>query len=364
MLFTKSRTIKVVEYTRGSVTTSHARLTPTGIHSDFHFNGWRLAQGVAMTICSRHINQPEYWFYHISSLLSLSNLIDSHQPNVRIKSSRISSLRDFSRTSRIGEMSQGLVYLYMQNTGFPYVNDFHFFCYNNQITIPYLAPTPDFVCQDRNLANQICLVESKGKETISSGGVKVKLAKAINQCVSGESIINASGNYNVIKYLGFCSEWSDENDPIDSVLHFVDPDEEVRQQETNSAPMRFHYAAWFYMIGDFENAQKLVRGEKINLNEKYFQKHTVIDKKKYWILQRFPYNLESNLQRYLYYYILEEFLFFHPAGITIGISDEIIERLISQNYKEISEIIFSNESIENFEFFSDGTLIIKPVKNE
>ncbi|MEZ7497119.1 hypothetical protein QO200_00015 [Flavobacterium sp. Arc3] len=60
MLFTSNRTINVEEYTHGSVTTSHVRLASAGIHGDFQFNGWRLAQGVAMTLCGRHLTQPEY----------------------------------------------------------------------------------------------------------------------------------------------------------------------------------------------------------------------------------------------------------------------------------------------------------------
>lgn len=358
MLFNRFRTINVEEYTHNSVTTSHVRLASAGTHGDFHFNGWRLAQGVAMTLSSRHLNQPEYWFDHISSLLGLSNLIHSHLPNVRIKSSRISSLRDFSRTNKIGEVSQGLVYLYMQNTGFPYINDFHFFCDNSQIAIPYKASTPDFVCQDKSLTNQICLVESKGKETISTGSIKAKLAKAINQCISGENIINTSGKYNVIKSFGFCSEWSAENNLNDSVFHFVDPEKEIRQQGTNSAPMRFHYASWFYLIGDFENAKRLVNGEKIIFDENNFREIFIKDEK-YWVLRRLPQLFREN-SRYRHSNSLLDinFLFIRLLGRR-GISSVIIQGLINQTYEKITRIDFKNGSTEEYEFFVDGTIIIK-----
>lgn len=358
MLFTHHRTINVEEYTRTSVTTKRATLSSTGNHSNFQFNGWRLAQGVAMTLCSQHITKPEYWFDHMSSLLSLSNLIHSYQPNIRIKSSRISSLRDFSRTNKIGEISQGLVYLYMQNTGFPYVNDFHFFCNQNQIVVPSRASTPDFVCQDRNQTNQICLVESKGKETISGGGIKAKLAKAMNQCRRGESIINSNGSYSVIKYLGFCCEWSDESNPFDSTFHFVDPENEINKQYTNSAPVRFHYATWFYMIGDFENAKKLVDGEKIIVNENDFFQIS-INNEKYWILKNIPYSLREYPDLDLSISMIDELYFSEVLSGNIGINDEIIQRLITQTYEEIVHIDFKNESTEEHEFFTDGTIIIK-----
>ncbi|MEZ7497118.1 hypothetical protein QO200_00010 [Flavobacterium sp. Arc3] len=285
-------------------------------------------------------------------------MIDSHQPNVRIKSSRISSLRDFSRTNRIGEVSQGLVYLYMQNTGFPYINDFHFFCNNSQIAIPYKASTPDFVCQDKSLTNQICLVESKGKETISTGSIKAKLAKAINQCVSGENIINTSGKYNVVKYLGFCAEWSAENNPNDSIFHFVDPEKEIRQQDTNSAPMRFHYASWFYLIGDFENAKRLVNGEKIIFDENNFRQ-ILVNNENYWILRRFPKHMRKQLNFDMPFYIMEDIFFSMGFGGNIGISDKIIKKLINQEYQIIPNIEFTNESTERYESFVDGTIILK-----
>jgi hypothetical protein len=358
MLFNRVRTINVEEYTHGSVTTNHAPLASTGIHSDFQFNEWRLAQGVAMTLCSKHITKPEYWFDHLSSLLTLSNLIHSHQPNVRIKSSRISSLRDFSRTNKIGEISQGLVYTYMQSTGFPYVNDFHFFCDANHIVVPARASTPDFVCQDRKQTNQICLVESKGKETISTGGIKTKLAKALKQCKRGQTIINASGIYNVIKYLGFCAEWSDENNLSDSIFHFVDPEKEIRQQDTNSAPMRFHYASWFYMVGDFENANRLVNGEKITSIERDF-KQVSINKKKYWTLKNVPYSLLQYQNSDLTIHLIENLYQFDIFNGIVGISVKIIESLLNQTYEEIAYIDFKNESTEEYELFVDGTIIIK-----
>ena len=327
----------------------------TGKHTDFQFNGWRLAQGVAMTICSRHLTKREYWFDHISSSLSLSNLIHSNQPNIRINSERISLLRDFSRTTRIGEVSQGIVYLYMQNSGFPYINDFHLFCKNNNVKIPAKASTPDFVCQDKNQTNQICLVESKG--TIDQ--VKPYLVKAVKQCTSGENIVNGSG-YNVIKSLGFCSKWFDENSTENSTLYFVDPENDIVQQEMNSAPMRLHYAAWFYIIGDFENVDRLVKGEKIIFNENYFSQ-TLINDEKYWILQRFPNSLLKEVRFNLPLYIIDDFLFLVHFGGSVGISDKIIQRLTSQDYKAISEIDFSNESTEKYEFFIDGTIITKHV---
>lgn len=357
-----NRDIQVKEYTQNSVVTKSAPIVSTGFHTPFRFNGWRLAHGVARTICARTILNPEYWLDYISGLLGLAGLIHSSNlnSNVRISSDRIKHLRDFSRTSRIGELSQGLMYLYMQETGFPYLNDFHFFCTQENIFVPSKTSTPDFVCQDIRQSNHICLAESKGKELTSSGEVKSKLAKAISQCVSGETIINSSlKKFKVKKQLGFCAEWSDENKSSDSVFHFVDPEKEILRPVENSAPMRYHYAAWFYMIGDFYNAERLINDMGIKWNEKNYQQ-VGRDGKKYWTLKRFPSSFSNDAQNiFTNKDLLHAFVLPVYFNANIGISVDVINALKKQEYERLTQLDFDAKSTDHFEFFADGTIIYK-----
>src|SRR5205823_1097814 len=107
MLFTGARDIDITEYTNASITTTSARPTAIGTHTPLNFTGWKLAMAVSRTICNTHLGHAEYWLDAFSSLLSLSPLVHSHVNNVRIDSGRIQRLRDFSRTNRVGELSQG-----------------------------------------------------------------------------------------------------------------------------------------------------------------------------------------------------------------------------------------------------------------
>jgi hypothetical protein len=38
-------------------------------------------------------------------------------------------------------------------------------------------------------------------------------------------------------------------------LHFVDPENLFKEKQDEGFMMRYHYAAWFYMIDDFDNSQ-------------------------------------------------------------------------------------------------------------
>ena len=122
--------------------------------------------------------------------------------------------------------------------------------------------------------------------------------------------------------------------------------------------MRFHYAAWFYMVGDFENAKSLVYGEKIIFDETNFRQ-TLVNNENYWILRRFPKHIRKQLNFDMPFFIMEDLFFSMGFGGNIGISDRIIKKLISQEYQIISNIEFSNESTKRYESFVDGTIILK-----
>jgi len=356
MIFKGSKNLEVIEYDLTSITKALVSPIIIANHPSLIFNKYRLSIAIARTICSEHLDKKEYWSDMISSLLGLWNIIDNKKQNLRIKSSRIERLRDFSRTSRIGEIAQGIVWLYMQDNGYPYITDFHFFAMNKGINIPRKASTPDFVGQDSNLTNEICLAESKGKESRSSGIIKAKLARALKQCNSSENIILGS-HFNVVKKLGFCTEFSDENDTNNSTLHFVDPEKDSFHVFYDDTVMRFHYASWFYLIGDFSNAELLLSNEPIKWKKHNFDKE-IIDEIEYWVLNKSKNDilnmlkgLESKINRIIYSHLMDV--------VTFGISASVVKML--ENIKQIKniQIDYVNKSTEEYELFIDGTIILK-----
>lgn len=357
MLFNGNRTLPVTEYTNVSITRKGAHaVAHNTVHPNFSFNGWELADAIARTICSQHLNNREYWADFISSLLGLNLIIHSNQPNARLSSSRINLLRDFSRTGRVGEIAQGLTYLYLRKQqGYSIINDFEFFCISNNINIPASTSTPDFVAQNSMLNTDVCLAESKGTETMSSTNIKGKLAKSMSQCSSGEAILNAEGTYNVIKKLGFCFELSDELDVVDSKLHFVDPENPPKQSSENYMPLRLHYASWFYMVGDFKNVDRLLNDEPIKWNPNYYHTEN-INGEEYWFLYRLPKSVFELLGD-AFFVKMYEFYFFRFWSV--GISFKVIQMLQDKSYSQLKEFKFQNESMKRYEIFSDGTALLK-----
>ena len=355
MLFVGSREIDIAEYDLKSIKTTRARKRIINNHLPLFFNDWRLSHAIARTICSKHLGNKDYWFDFISTLFGLSNLVDSNHPNIRIKTKKINYLRDFSRTSRIGEISQGVVWLYLQENNFPFINDFHFYCSQNDIIVSSTDSTPDFVGQDANVSNRLCLAESKGKEEKSTGLVKAKLYDALAQCDNGELLL-LSGGIRTQKKLGFCTEWAENTSTNNSILHFVDPEINFGERSLDKNPMKFHYAAWFYMIGDFENSDRLIEGKPIILDKSNFEIITLNDKL-FWIFSNINIIDEttwsSSENRYFKRMISR--IFFRENKY--GISKTVIDMLQNNEQGEISR--FENLSSYNYELFTDGTIILK-----
>jgi len=360
MIFISNKEIGVNEYTWLSVT-NNGHLVNINNHNNLKINGYRLAVAMARTLCSKHLNNSEYWIDIISSYLSVSNLIASNSPNIRIKNNRIKQLRDFSRTNKIGEISQGIVWLYLQENDYPYINDFHFFCEQNNIVVPTPYSTPDFISQGSNKLNCYCLSESKGKEQKSSTKVKSALKKALRQCDSGELLLSGNG-INISKKLGFCSEWAEDISTFDSKLHFVDPIKEFLNLKEDLKVVRNHYASWFYMIGDFTNSKRLINGENIILNESDFRIE-IIKEEKFWVLNRLPNSIYKILKDYFNVKFLH-FLNFYPflrLHSSVGISQNVISFLSGND--EINLEPYENVSNESIDLFADGTIILK-LRNE
>ena len=179
MIFSGTKTIEVKEYQNNSITTKYAHLLTAKNHNDINVNGWKLSMAMARALCSNQLDRREYYFDIIQSILNLAFLINRQSRNLRLNSNRIHRLRDFSRTNKIGELGQGMTWLYLEEeSDYPFVADFDYFCELNGIHIPPNSSTPDFVSQDNNQTTKVCLAEAKGKELNSKTTLKNFLKKS------------------------------------------------------------------------------------------------------------------------------------------------------------------------------------------
>ena len=150
---------------------------------DFTLDIIDLSYSTARTLCAFHLTNRELYFDVIASLLSHLNFIDPTQTNFLLSESRYKRLRDFSKSTRIGEMAQGINALFVgQRLDFPYIIDFDLAMERTStiLNIQTTGKTPDFVVVNRDLVN-IGLFESKGTMSGSAGGGSGYLSKAMEQ---------------------------------------------------------------------------------------------------------------------------------------------------------------------------------------
>lgn len=345
--------IQIKEYDKKTVLTKHSGLLEINEYSPLTIKGVQLSMAIARTTCNEYINYPELYFDAIQSLLGLQFLINKKNNNLKLNEGRVKRLRDFSRTSKIGELAQAITWLYLEEkSNFPFSIDFELFCKNNSVKIPAKSKTPDFIAQDTTRSTNICIVESKGKLANSTRSLKTKLKDGLDQCEVGETLINANGVYKVVKKLSFCTELFLDNNVGDTTLHFVDPERSIEKSEFNSYIFRAHYASWFYIAGQFKNADQLIKGEHIEFAKTEFEERE-INGEVYWIksLNNIIFNVLSENHFAKYYFCSIPFY-----KLEIGIANRIVEALQSQN---ITEFDFSRrESSEETIFFRDGTIIM------
>lgn len=356
MMYYGQKNVEVLEYQRTTVTTKQASLIKINSHSNLNIKGWSLALALARTICTKHLDSIELYYDTIQSFFSLPLIIDLHSSNLRLKSNRLKRLRDFSRTNKIGELGQAIMWLYfVENSSYPYITDFAFFCEKNGINILRNSSTPDFVAQDLKKTTNICLVEAKGKELKSQSSLKSKLKIGLNQCKIGQQIIQTQSQYKVIKNICFCSVFSTESETTNTKLHFVDPAELSNQNTVNDFIYRAHYASWFYLIGDFSNAENLTNGKSITFDTKLYTEK-LINGELFWTVNLFERIIDTLVRiesPILYHILLPHYM--GDRKVKIGIADKVVKTLVSDTITEFELFTTNSESIDII--FRDGTII-------
>lgn len=316
---------------------------------DFNTNELKIAYATARTLCSYHIDQKEFYFDIVASLATHFNFFEANKMNyLKIKKERYERLRDFSKTSRIGELAQGVNYLFLQDRlDYPYIIDFHLFCKKNGI--PLSRKTPDFVVLKKNL-RETGLFESKG-EGAPRNAVKTKLRGAMNQ-------LNAVTNIYANKLIPVCSRF--EYNAKNSSINYCNIDEtceDLNIDDLNLKLFKQHYASWFYLIGDFDRADQLVNQTSFNnLNIDNEQRYTLgEDNKKneiYWVNRPFHFDSEDDKK---IMHLRLNIDFNHRHDFKIGIYKSVVEQLENNILNNGNEIVMTND--EEYQRFADRTII-------
>jgi hypothetical protein len=327
--------------------------------ADYETNQLRIAYATARTLCSYHLDKKELYFDIIASLLSHLNFVTKNTNSyLQIYESRYKRLRDFSKTTRIGELAQGVNALFVQDRlNYPYVIDFHYF-HEKVYGTPYgVGSTPDFVVLNNDL-RKVGLFESKGEGAVTSTitGINGKLNDALTQL---EVITNPCAE----ELIPICARFEQNNDDEkNSSIHYSIITRTCVQPTPPLRILRMHYASWFYLIGDFTRATQLLEEkgfDNLENDTRYIAGIDDQEKEVYWVRQFLPLNLEDEKGQTTFGISLRNL--FYRSNFRIGIYKSVINILLNDNLNDgnllENGIIYPKDNNEEYQRFSDGTLI-------
>lgn len=312
----------------------------------------------ARTLCSYNLDHKELYFDIIASLLSHLNFIDPTYTNLLLSESRYKRLRDFSRSSRIGEMAQGInSYFVSKRLNFPYIIDFHLAKEKtiNTLNIQSNGKSPDFVVLDSTMT-YIGLFESKGN---MNGHIKSSLISAkkqiddvTNPCFNSKIPVSTRFQHN--NNINFSP------DRKSSINYELIKSDCVIESKEAQFLRKLHYASWFYLVGDFSRVNSILNDGNvlpIDANDPTYVLDIETDKGNpiYWV--KAPLRASSFSKEYevdLYLFIRSRY--FRNEEFKIGIYKKVIDGIVKTNDSNTILEIPEGE-ISNLKKYPDGTLI-------
>ena len=346
-----------IAYTQRNIMTPYAALRGR-LQPKFTINNLRLSYAIARTLCSHHPDKQEYYLDTMASYLGLLNIVLHPTPDnefLLIKD-RVKRLRDFSRTSRIGELAQGINYLFTQERlGYPFIVDYHFFC--DRIGVDTSGQTPDFVVLSPD-ARILGLMESKGEGPLTRFSVKGKLKSAIKQLRAARRKLRSHlPPINPSRIIPCCTKFSSADGGV-STIHYSHIVNRRAGDPGRSALQLFkiHYASWFYMVGDFARAQQLVANEPMLPIPEEGDIYTFDPELKVYWVEAIRVNTESAGS--LIHFGFDSW---HPhprrRNFAIGIHQSVVN-VLTQDSDTIENFeVEASESEGNYEWFKDATVI-------
>jgi hypothetical protein len=186
---------------------------------------------------------------------TLQFLLDwSATPNLRVSPHFLKVLRDFSATTRIGELAQGVSCAYWKwGRGYSWIADFGSWAAGLQP--PYTgSKSPDFVMLNMD-SGDLAVMEAKGT---GSHCHKTAMGLALRQCKDAAEHKAFSRGFGSILTL----DTANPSNP--GTLHVRDPENGTEPtDELRFFVFRRSYASWFELVGDDDLADKL-RCEMVN----------------------------------------------------------------------------------------------------
>lgn len=253
--------LNLTEYESSSIITPncHAKKVKSGglvpASKKMHFSLFRLSVALAKTILTRNPTDEDLIKEVRAALYVLDSLLDVTEKDLRLTKRFRQKYRDFSKSSRMGELAQATSFVFAQEVlGHPLVLDFHGYLESQKI--PEVSPkvrTPDFALLFHSGSHRPSLLESKGTSPLEkTDAVKSDLKDGLDQCYAGESHILAHAKpfYRAKNSFGTVLVAAEIEDGWPSFFAFCDPrnDDEDGMHNPISAA-RWYYSAFLLLVG-------------------------------------------------------------------------------------------------------------------
>lgn len=329
---------------------------------EFYLDIIDISYSTARTICSYHLDSKELYYDVITSLLSHLNFIDLNQTNLLLSESRYKRLRDFSKSTRIGELAQGINALFVaKRLNFPYIIDFDLAKEKTVATLNLQTNgrSPDFLVIDNNLS-KIGLFESKGN---MNGKVRRDLNNAMNQIdnVTNPQCIDTKIPMSIqFKNNNDISNNQIRNNQITSINYGL-INTICSNKKNINVLKKLNYASWFYLIGDFERVQSILNQDNIApidpTNDPIYMLDTDTDDKNpiYWVRNQFISSISKKPNNIMLHIYLYSKIFSH-RNFRIGIYKKVIDSITIPD-KENEIFILPEGKINFLKKYPDGTLL-------
>ncbi|MCK9685718.1 hypothetical protein [Scleromatobacter humisilvae] len=171
--------------------------------------------------------------------------------NLRLVAQHVQSdlgVRDFSRSSRVGEYGQGLCSIFIQDhLHVPIVLDFGVLCGLLGIPVPSKSVKhPDFAGW---LGPEYWLVESKA--SLAQSSVKTELREGLIQCDAGATHIAANGGWLPTRSYSVLTAFQTDAAADDTAVHFADPSRRGGRipDDIHDRVVRHYYRSAFTALG-------------------------------------------------------------------------------------------------------------------
>lgn len=341
--------IKIKEYKSTSIKGKSTRDKPRKIaksdtvHEDLCINFLKLSTAMIKANITNSTNLQEESDDIWVASLSLIGLLASTDNKINLKDGFRKKYRDFSKSSRIGELGQAINYIFAQEKlGFRYVIDFETFLNWNKLKeIKGSSSTPDYVLIG-SPATQLSVLESKGssqKSPLTKPKLREKLQKAMDkQCTSGVNHL-MDQQYSISNSYASVVELAEYSESRESILHFADPEYDKHKENDYTTTIRKFYSLWLIFLGIDEGYKLHDKQYDFEFPEEEFD-IVSIEKNKYFLQKK------TSQTNYL------------QIPIKFGISKDIVNYIEKGKYRSIYDLKTSFSSLENTEIFSDGTIAV------